>query len=201
MTKRPLSTISFNSPDYCRSVCDELVESGRVQSFVFIRHFAEQDTKKDHIHLVLVPAKPIDPMKVRKLFIEPSLDGKGDLGCLPFSPSKLCDWLLYALHFPPYLLRKGLVRVNTYRLTDFVTNEPYYYLEQLFSEASEGVMDSRLTLFIDRIRHGDTFGEILASGLVPPSQIIFYDKVYRLNSHRLGEALDENNNDTLSTPF
>lgn len=199
MTKKPISTISFNSSAFLDLRLGDMVSSGLLQSYIYIKHFPEKDTTKEHHHLIIIPNRPIDPQSIRRLLHEPSLDkGLPDLGCLPFQPSKIEDWLLYSLHYPPYLLKKGLIRVNTYSIEDLRTNESIDYLSDIFSRASEGLTDSRISMFIDRMKHGDTFGSILSSGLVPANQIVFFDKLYRLNSHLIGSAL-EGNQDTL--PF
>lgn len=176
-TKRPIASISFNTPDFLRNVLNDLLREERIQTWAFILHHAEEDTKKDHIHLLVVPAKPLDPLKVRKRFIE--LNPNGDLACLPFLPSKVSDWLLYALHYPPYLLKKGLVRTYNYELGEIETSEPREWLDNIFFEAQEELLDSRLSHFISLMERGDSFGEILATGLVPPNQVLFYDKLYR----------------------
>lgn len=191
MTKKPISTISFNSSSFLDVRLSDMVSSGSLQSYIYIKHFAEKDTTKDHHHLILIPNRPIDPQSVRRQLHEPSLDrGKPDLGCLPFQASKIEDWFLYALHYPPYLLKKGLVRVNTYSIDDFRTNESVDFLADIFSRAFEGLTDSRISMFLDRMKRGESFGSILASGLVPANQIVFYDKLYRLNAHLLGVALE-----------
>lgn len=175
-TKRSISTISFNTISYLDSVLKDLVENSLIQSYIYIQHQAEEDTKKNHIHMILCPAKPLDPMKVRRLFIEPCIEG--DLQCLPFQPSKLGDWVLYALHFPPYLVKKGITRINHYTLDELKSNEPKEWLEDIFFKASEELENHRVSTFIDRMEQGANFGDLLASGLVPFNQVIFYDKLY-----------------------
>ena len=91
-TKKPISTISFNTSCFLDSALKSLVSSGQIMTYIYIRHLAESDTKKEHFHVYLQPSRPVDPQKIRTSFIEPSFDGKGDLGCLPFVPSKLHDW-------------------------------------------------------------------------------------------------------------
>lgn len=179
MTKRPLSTISFNTEVYLRKVLDDLVECGKIQSWMYVSHLAEEDTKKNHIHLILIPCSVVNPVAVRKSFIEPSFTDKGDFGCLPFVPSKISDWLLYSLHYEPYLLSKGLLREHKYDKSQVVTNEPREYVDQCFSEAVESLSSSRVTNFISMAMNGSSFGEILASGIVPPNQVVFFDKLYR----------------------
>lgn len=175
-TKRTIGTISFNSEYFLAAKCNKLIEDELIQSYAYIKHNAEEDTKKEHYHLLLVPSCPVDPCKVRKRFIEPCPEG--DLICLPFVPSKLGDWLLYALHYPVYLTKKGLVRRYHYSLDDIITNEPIEWLEDVFHTACEELTDKRISQFLDRVNNGDSFGDILSSGLIPYNQIIFYDKLY-----------------------
>lgn len=178
MTKLPQSTISFNTADFLKSVLDSMIKDGKLQSYIYIVHQAEEDTKKDHIHLLAIPAKTINPVKFRKEFSEPCLNGL-DLGCLPFKTSKLNDWLLYAMHYPPYLISKGLQRVYNYTLEDFVSNEPHEFIDQCFSDACESLVNVRINTFLDHIKNGSSFGATLAEGLVPPSQVIFYEKLFK----------------------
>lgn len=180
MTKKPLSTISFNSETYLRSVLDKFVSSGKLQSWMYVKHLAEEDTKKDHIHLLLMPSSVVNPVAIRKEFIEPSFDKNSyDLGCLPFVNSKISDWLLYSLHYEPYLNQKGLSRLNHYQLIDVITNESMDYVNQCFSDAVEGLQNSRIGSFLSMAMNGSTFGELLASGIVPPNHVIFYEKLFR----------------------
>lgn len=197
MTKRPLSTISFNTAPFLDVVLSRLVEDGSLQSYYYIFHNAEKDTTKPHFHLLVIPSRPIDPCKIRKLFVEPDPQLSLPFGCLPFNVSKLVDWLLYAIHYPPYLLRKGLLREYTYEITDIKSNEPFYCIEQQYRDACEEYTDSRIDLFLEQMRNGHSFGSILASGLVPPSQIVFYEKLYRLNTAICG--IKQNTVD--QTPF
>lgn len=179
MTKLPISTISFNTSAFLLNELQSLVKGDKIQSFMFVEHEPEEDTKKEHIHLVVVPASVVNPVAFRKLFFEPSFDGKKDLGCLPFKTSKLGDWLLYSVHYEPYLLSKGLVRQHSYKLEDVVTNEPFEYVEQVFNEARETLVNNRINSFLSMAVDGASFGELLAQGLVPPNHVVFYEKLYR----------------------
>lgn len=178
MTKLPQSTISFNTPEFLKGKLDSLIADGKIQSYIYIFHNAEEDTKKNHIHLLVVPSSTLNPVLFRKQFIEPSFNNR-DLGCLPFTKSKVGDWLLYAMHYPPYLSSKGLTRIYNYNLDDFCTNEPIEYLEQIFSEALESLVNTRIDTFLKHLANGDSFGSALAQGLVPPNQVIFYEKLYK----------------------
>lgn len=173
MTRRPISTISFNTPLYLESVLKDIECSHNIQSWLYIEHKAEQDTTKNHIHLMLIPSTNVDPVYLRKLFAEPVSDGK-PLGCLPFHPSKIDDWILYVLHNSAYLIKKGIFRLYTYQISDVHSNEPPEFLENIYNSALESILDSRLSQFKSRLDKGEDFGEILASGLVPPNQVLFY---------------------------
>ena len=197
MTKKPLSTISFNTENFLSSTLKTLVQGGKIQSWMYVKHLAEEDTKKDHIHLILIPCSVVNPVLIRKSFIEPSFSSLGDLGCLPFCPSKISDWLLYALHYQPYLFSKGLVREHHYNISTVCSNESVDYVHQCFSEAVESLNTSRVQNFIDMAMKGSSFGDLLASGLVPPNHVVFYEKLYRMYCHR--NTKEKCN--TLDTPF
>lgn len=197
-TKKPISTISFNTQAFLVHQLQKLVNEDKAQSWIFIQHYAEKDTTKDHFHVLVVPASPLDPQRIRRRFIEPRL-GEKDLGCLPFQPSKVGDWLLYALHDQAYLTKKGLERVNHYRLENLVTNEGPEWIENIYNEAVETFTDSRLATFLSEMDHGSDFSQLLASGLVPPNQVVFYEKLYKSNQWRVGRSLDVAGNDSI--PF
>ena len=188
-TKRPLGSISFNTVDFLTNKLNELLTDELVQSWCFVRHHAEEDTKKDHIHVLVIPSKPVDPLRIRKRFNEFHPDG--DLCCLPFMPSKVSDWVLYALHYPPYLIKKGITRQFNYDLSELVSSEPREWIENVFYEAQEELLDNRLAQFLNLCERGDTFGDILASGLVPPNQILFYDKLFRSFPRRSSIPFDD----------
>ena len=50
-TSKTISTISYNTKDFLEFKLMELMDSGDISDWFFIQHFAEEDEKKDHIHL------------------------------------------------------------------------------------------------------------------------------------------------------
>lgn len=192
MTKKPISTISFNTENYLLHQLDCLVKSTKVESWMYVRHKAEEDTKKDHIHMLLIPCSPVNPVNVRKMFVEPTFDGSGDLCCLPFVTSKVTDWLLYALHYKPYLLSKGLFRIHSYDLSCICSNESSDYISQVYNDALETMQNNRINQFIELQNSGMSFGDILAQGVVPPNQVVFFDKLYRLRTRHGSENCNTN---------
>lgn len=161
--------------------------------YAFIKHAPEEDTKKEHFHIFVSPNKPLDFLAVRRRFIEPVANNK-PLGCLPFQPSKLNDWLLYAIHDIDYLNKKGLFRLNHYGI-DCVVSSDDDFLLQSYYDAKETMQDNRMKLFLHKMEQGFSFGDILRSGIVPPNQIVYWEKVFSssVKSH-LSKSVDSKKN-------
>lgn len=71
-TRSPISTISFNTPDYLLLKLNELTSSGKISFWSFIMHRPEDDEAggKDHIHLYIEPSKIVQTDDLRKAFLE-----------------------------------------------------------------------------------------------------------------------------------
>ena len=69
-TKQMISNISYNSIDFLKSKCDELVVCGDIDFYMFIFHHKEEDELSNHIHIILYPSHLIDTKKFEKHFIE-----------------------------------------------------------------------------------------------------------------------------------
>ena len=120
-TSKPISTISYNSQEFLVSKLDELVRNHKISDYMFINHFAEEDEKKNHIHLWIKPNTLLDTMKIQEFFRE--LDPEKPLkpkGCIDFRLGEIDDWILYNMHYEPYLASKGESRQFHYSRDDFV---------------------------------------------------------------------------------
>ena len=108
MTKKTMSTISYNSEEFLVNVLEKLVMAHFLQAYCYICHKGE-DGDKDHIHLILYPNRSIDYMDISEQLREPDItriDGKC-LGVRPWREVKNeSDWFLYALHDKEYLKLK-----------------------------------------------------------------------------------------------
>lgn len=107
MTSQPQATISWNTPEFLAEKLQLLYTEHIIQSYQYIFHIGE-DGDKDHFHVRIVPNKRLDMMEIAGFFKEPDKydpDGKC-LGTLDFGFSKQDDWLLYAIHYPPYMKMK-----------------------------------------------------------------------------------------------
>ena len=107
-TSKPIATISYNSQEFLWVKLNELIDAHKISDFMFINHFAEEDERKNHIHLWIKPNTLIDTMDLQKFLIElvPNNPLK-PLKCIDFRPSLVDDWILYSQHFEPYLASKN----------------------------------------------------------------------------------------------
>ena len=111
-TRKCISTISYNSVPYLEKVLADLIKDEIISSYMWILHKKEEDELKDHIHLYLVPNKQLNTLKIRKRFIEIDLNAPDrPLGVIEFKPSNSDDWILYCLHYRPYLESKCESRI------------------------------------------------------------------------------------------
>lgn len=119
-TSKPIATISYNSEEFLKNKLDELHRNCKISDWIFIKHTAEQDEKKDHIHLWIKPNTLLDTMQLQIFLTEfdPQKPLK-PLKCIDFVSSKIDDWILYSMHYAPYLASKNESREFAYTKEDF----------------------------------------------------------------------------------
>lgn len=83
-TTKPISTISYNSLNFLKYKLDCLLEDGVINFYMGIVHQPEEDEKKEHIHLYILPHSQVDTMKLETQFIE-LVHGEKSLARLYFS--------------------------------------------------------------------------------------------------------------------
>lgn len=101
-TRNAVSTISYNSNDFLERKLNHLVSTHQLQYWAYFVHKAEDNEKRDHKHLFLLPDKLLDTSSLHDELIELHPDGTLDT-CKLFRPSKWGDWYFYGLHDPCYL--------------------------------------------------------------------------------------------------
>lgn len=125
-TKKPVSTISYNTKEFLVAKCEELLKAHKISRYMAIYHTAEQDERKDHWHVLLVPNTLIDTMSFQEHFKELDLEHptRKPLGCIDFCITNVIDdWILYSEHFPPYLAYKSQSREFIYSKEDFIYSD------------------------------------------------------------------------------
>lgn len=168
-TSKPISTISYNTPEYLKSKLDELVRNHTISDYMYIQHHAEADERKDHIHLWLKPNKLLDTMDLQDHFKELDLNNPTakPLGCIDFETSKTDDWILYGMHLEPYLASKGQSREYHYTKDDFVYNDEDTF-EDNYAHALKGSEWARRYQTLQLLQDSSfSPTDLIDSGLVP----------------------------------
>lgn len=185
-TTKPISTISFNTPDFLKIKLTELTDSGIISFWAFIRHQPEDDEggKKFHCHVYMEPSKLIqtDDIKSELKEFDPS-NPEHPLGCIGCTFSKWGDWYLYALHDRRYLASKGESRRFDYSYSDIVCSDPDELLYKVRSIDMSSL--SPYADMIDAMRQGLSWSDyfFLHAGSIPVRQAYIYEKVWYTVSH------------------
>ena len=179
-TKLPISTISYNTPEYLELKLRELQRGKIISEWHFVEHQPEDDEggKKLHIHLWLQPAKSLQTEDLIEELLQPDPE-KPDKPrkCLPFRISKTFgDWYLYAIHDRAYLASKAESRRYHYTIDDVRTSDD----DQLNCRVHEiDMLDkggwAKMEAFY---KEGLTFAEIFKRGAVPIQQFSQFRQAY-----------------------
>ena len=194
-TSKPFSTISYNSVAFLRCKLDDLVQRRVIAFYVFVYHYKEKDERKDHIHLIIFPNGQYQTDSLQDYLAEPDLSDltKKPLGIMPCRNSKWDDWYLYASHDTAYLASKGQTRQHHYREEDF-TSSNEDYLHELVRTIDRTKYAKTLD-FIDKIKSGETLGEMLLRGQIPAPQFnqwrSMYDYIIYGDTYRNGRENHE----------
>jgi hypothetical protein len=166
-TSKPFSMISYNTNAFLKEKLNELRQDGLIQFWAFIEHLPEQDEKKAHKHLYIIPAKLIDTQRIEKALqeIDPN-----DLTAKPLSAifprsSKFDDWYLYSLHDKKYLAYKGQKREYHYNDNAFIVScqDTFQELKNLIDYTEI----NRLSLIIEKAENGESLSDIIKTCNIP----------------------------------
>jgi hypothetical protein len=166
-TSKPFSMISYNTQDFLRDKLNELVEGGLVQFWAFIHHQPEEDEKKAHKHLYIIPQKLIDTQRIEKALQEIDLTDitAKPLGAIFPQSSKFADWYLYGLHDKKYLAYKGQKRKYHYNDNAFVVScqDTFQELKNLIDYTEI----NRLSLILEKVENGESLASIIRTSNIP----------------------------------
>ena len=179
ITSRWLSTICWNSIPYLKDKLDNMLSRNIISFYYFIYHYKEDDEKKDHIHLFLIPNVKINTDTYLRVELEEIDPNKKEMiRPLPFRPvSKFADKYLYDLHDENYLRSKFEERKYHYKKEDFVVSD-----EQYFNELIHEIDYSKYTgvlKFKEAVKRGWSFEDCSANGLVPIQYYHNYKNLYQ----------------------
>lgn len=176
-TTKPFSTISYNSPGFLACELDKLVQRRIISFYAFVRHYAEADETKDHIHLIIFPNGQVNTDSISDVLVEPDFSNPlKPLGVMPWKSSKWDDWYLYAIHNKGYLTSKNQVRTYYYTESDVVSPYPDY-LHELVCTIDMSKY-AKTQEFVDRVLSGETFESMVARGQIPAPQFNQWMQMY-----------------------
>ena len=180
-TTKPISTISFNSPDYLKHKLNELLKSGRLSFWAFVLHKPEDDEagNKEHCHVYVEPSKMLqtDDLRAELREYDPERPDKPK-GCLKWTSSKFEHWYMYGLHDKRYLASKSQSRRYHYSHDDFVASDDDDLLAM--SRSIDLMSLSPYADMLDAIEHGIEWPEYFKRGTVPLPQLQQFQNAFHL---------------------
>lgn len=216
-TRKPISTISYNSDNYLILKLEELRSAKTISFWAFINHIPEPDESNDecrkaHKHLYIEPNKQVDTevLKCEFFEFESKKTGESDeqykkkkpLGVLDFRNSDFGNWYLYGLHDKAYLAYKGISRKYHYKFDDMVSNDE----DQLYvnSHSIDMISLTPYKRILDAKEAGLNFAQFFRLGGIPLTQIGLYERAWfiltefdddevRRGGRRNHPVLDSNN--------
>lgn len=179
-TRSPISTISYNSNSFLIKELNSMIADKLIEFWAFVEHVPEEDEKKIHKHLYVIPSTTLDTFDINKRMEE--LDIKNPnlppLSCIRWVHSKFADWYLYAIHDRDYLASKQEERKYHYEKCDIIVSDSDYFNELIHTcDFSKYKMFSK---FRDSIASGVDFKSLFRNGFIPIQQIFQYKKAYNL---------------------
>ncbi len=166
-TSKPFSMISYNSQDFLTEKLNELVQGGLVQFWAFIHHNAEQDEKKEHKHLYIIPQKMVDTQRIEKALQEIDINDltAKPLGAIFPQSSKFDDWYLYGLHDRKYLALKGQKRKYSYNDSAFIVScqDTFIELKNLIDYSAI----NRMSVIFEKAENGESLASIIKTSNIP----------------------------------
>lgn len=180
-TSKSFSTISYNTEEFLTIRLNDFVKNGVIEFWAFIEHKAEEDERKNHKHVFMIPSKQIDTSSIQAELKE--IDMKNPLlpplDCKMFKSSKFGDWYLYGLHDEKYLASKGQKRKYHYTRDDFRCSD-IDYLNELIATIDWSKMGNPVDDIIDAAQKGVSFKQYIQENRLSLYQIGNAKKVYDL---------------------
>ena len=177
LTKRPISTISYNTKDFLIDYLDHLLIAKKIVFYAGVYHIGEvldDGTKeKDHAHVYIEPHGKVDSLELIDLSKEydPNNPDK-PLKTIFWHYSDWANWLLYDLHDPDYLRLKMQKRQFQYSYEDFFYSDD----DEFFERYNQAVHSSTIAdmLRLPKLLKEHSVAELTALGYVRPDNATQY---------------------------
>lgn len=177
-TTKAISTIWYGSEEFLKMKLDSLILSNDLLFYAYVYHYAEEDEKKDHIHVYIVPDGQLDTSQLTNELTEYDMTNVKPIKPLPYSFSKFGDWYLYDSHNIAYLASKGQTRKYHYGFEDFRSSNVDYLRELVHTIDMSKI--NRIETVKRAVENGETFESLVSSGQIPVQLIHQYQKAFDL---------------------
>lgn len=163
---------------------NDLVNRRKIAFYGFIEHLPEEDEKKVHKHLYIVPNGQINTDEIMDYLLE--FDPKNPakpLGCIPFHSSKFTDWYLYSIHDKDYLASKGQTRKYSYTKEEVIVSDSDFFNEEIHRMDLSKL--SKVKALRNAVEGGVPFEQLLMTGQIPVQQVYAFKQTYDMISNYL----------------
>lgn len=163
---------------------NDLVNRRKIAFYGFIEHLPEEDEKKVHKHLYIVPNGQINTDEILDYLLE--FDPKNPtkpLGCIPFHSSKFTDWYLYSIHDKDYLASKGQSRKYSYTKEEVIVSDSDFFNEEIHRMDLSKL--SKVKALRSAVEGGVPFEQLLMTGQIPVQQVYAFKQTYDMISDYL----------------
>lgn len=183
-TKKPFSSISYNTDEHLTHVLNKWLKSGDIVFWAYINHKGEGQSQhpKDHKHVYIEPNKPILTTDFTESTMEFDIDNPLlPLKCVNCVGSVWEHWVWYTLHNPSYLwAHGGQSRKYQYMKNDYVFSDSLEF-DDRFETAIHNADILNDTIIVRSIGNGVSVGSLALDGLVGMNNAVkvknYYDVV------------------------
>lgn len=198
-TSKAFATISYNTDDFLIVKLNDLLRDHKIDFWAYINHQPEEDEKKAHKHLLIIPNGQFDTSNLieylnempKELYIDKNGSCK-PLTCIAsHKVNSFGDWYYYNLHDSKYLAMKGQSRKHSYEMGDFIVSDTDYFLELIHNIDMTKLFRSQR--FFEGLDNGLSILEMVRHGIIPIQQVSAYMNISTLYR---SQNLDRNGHET-----
>lgn len=169
-TSKAFATISYNTDDFLIDKLDDLIRSHKIDFWAYINHLPEEDEKKAHKHLLVIPNGQFDTSRLIDYLNEYQNGVSKPLTCIAaHKVNSFGDWYYYNLHDRKYLSMKGQSRKHEYEMGDFIVSDSDYFLELVHNIDMTKLFRSQR--FFEGLDNGMSIIEMVKHGIIPIQQV------------------------------
>lgn len=180
-TSKSFSTISYNTDDFLTIKLNDFIRKGYLEFWAFMNHKPEEDEKKAHKHVFLIPAKQVNTQSLGAELKEVDMNNPLNLplGCIKFESSKFDHWYMYVLHDENYLATKGQKRKYHYTKEDIVCSD-IDYLNELIATIDWAKLGNKVAQTIEAAKSGVPFLDYIQESGLGLYQVANAKRIYDL---------------------